>query len=92
MSHIKNRNKKSIRSKYKNLSLFSSGKNKPKTKTGYGNKSRAIMTLKNIKKYNKTYQKQVVNTLYNRAKYHKYQNKDMREAMKVFKLWLKNNN
>ena len=87
MSHKNYKKSKKI-----NLSLFSSGKNKPKTKTGYGNKSRAIMTLKNIKKYNKIYQKQVVNTLYNRAKYHKYQNKDMREAMKVFKLWLKNNN
>jgi len=27
--------------------------------------------------------------MYNRAKYHPYQTKDMIEAMKVFKVWLK---
>lgn len=27
--------------------------------------------------------------MYNRAKYHKYRTKDMEEAMKVFKKWLK---
>ena len=37
------------------------------------------------------YQKQVVNTMYNRAKYHPYQTEDMREAMKVFEKWLQKN-
>ena len=32
---------------------------------------------------------QVVNTMYNRAKFHANQTSDMREAMKVFKKWLK---
>ena len=31
----------------------------------------------------------VINTMYNRAKCHKYQTADMREAMKVYKKWLK---
>jgi len=70
-------------------SLYSNGNRKPRTKTGYGNAKRAIDTLKNIKKFDKTYQIQVVNTMYNRAKYHKNQTPDMREAMKVFKKWLK---
>ena len=30
--------------------------------------------------------------MYNRAKYHPYQTKSMREAMKVFEKWLKKNN
>lgn len=72
-------------------SLYSSGSKKPQTKTGYGNESKARMTLKNIKSKDLTYQKQVVNTMYNRAKYHKYQTQGMREAMKIFKEWLKKN-
>ena len=81
-----------ISPKYKNdgdsLSLYSNGKKKSRTKTGYGNAKRAKETLKNIKKFDKTYQTQVVNTMYNRAKFHANQTSDMREAMKVFKKWL----
>jgi len=82
-----------------NKSLYSSGNKKPKVKTGYsrssssfrgyGDVERAKMTLKNIKGMNKDYQIRVVNTMYNRAKFHKNQTKDMREAMKVFRNWLK---
>jgi hypothetical protein len=67
----------------------------PKTSlkgTGYANKEKAITTLDLIKNYDLIYQKQVVLTMYNRAKFHKYQTKDMLEAMKVYKKWLKSNN
>lgn len=89
----KNYGKKIKSSKYKakfsmNTSLFDNGSKKPRTKTGYANKEKAIMTIKNIKKYDKQYQMRVINTLYNRAKYHKYQTKEMREAMKIFKKYL----
>ena len=70
-------------------SLYSSGNKKPRVKTGYANKEKAEMTLKNIKKEELSYQLQVVNTMYNRAKYHKYQTEGMKEAMKIFKNWLK---
>ena len=66
-------------------SLYSNGKKKSRTKTGYGNAKKARETLKNIKKFDKAYQMQVVNTMYNRIKYHVFQTKDMTEAMKVFK-------
>jgi hypothetical protein len=33
---------------------------------------------------------QVVNTMYNRAKYHANQTDGMRDAMKIFKKWLNN--
>lgn len=71
-------------------SLYSDGKKKPKTKTGYGDSKRAKETLKNIKKFDNKYQMQVVNTMYNRAKYHANQTEGMRDAMKIFKKWLKN--
>ena len=72
-------------------SLYSNGKKKSRTKTGYGNAKKARETLRNIKKFDKVYQMQVVNTMYNRAKYHANQTEDMRLAMKVFKKWLNSN-
>ena len=71
-------------------SLYSNGKKRPKTKTGYGDSRRAKETLKNIKKFDNKYQMQVVNTMYNRAKYHANQTDGMRDAMKIFKKWLNN--
>jgi len=70
-------------------SLYSNGKKRSRTKTGYRNIKIAKETLKNIKKFDKAYQVQVVNTMYNRAKYHANQTSEMRDAMKVFKKWLK---
>lgn len=66
----------------------------PKTSlkgTGFKNKQKALDTIELIKDYNLTYQKNVVNTMYNRAKYHPYQTKDMKEAMKIYKIWIKKN-
>jgi hypothetical protein len=34
---------------------------------------------------------QIVNTMYNRAKHHKYQTTGMKKAMKVYKDWLSKN-
>lgn len=56
--------------------------------TGYKDAKKARQTIKLVSKYDKIYQHQVINTMYNRAKYHPYQTKDMKEAMKVFKKWL----
>jgi len=56
--------------------------------TGFKNKQKAIETLKIIKNRDIIYQKQVVNTMYNRAKYHPHQTNDMKEAMKIFNKWL----
>ena len=53
--------------------------------------SQLIDTLKIIKNKDLTYQKQVVNTMYNRAKYHPNQTDNMKEAMKIFSIWLKKN-
>jgi hypothetical protein len=58
--------------------------------TGYKNKQKALQTIKIIKNRSKKYQFSVINTMYYRAKHHKYQTKEMREAMRVYKGWLEN--
>ena len=56
--------------------------------TGYGSKIKAENTLKIIKKLPEVKQKQIVITMFNRAKFHKYRTKDMELAMKVFSKWM----
>jgi len=75
-----------------NKSLYSDNHPKTSTKgTGFKDKQKALDTLEIIKNRDLTYQKQVVTTMYNRAKYHPHQTPDMKEAMKVYAKWLKEN-
>ena len=83
--------KRSKKSKKINKSLYSNGKNKPKIKSGYGSAEIARKTLKNIKGHSRSYKMQIVNTMYNRAKHHKYQTSGMKKAMKIYKSWLSKN-
>ncbi len=55
-----------------------------KVKAQYGTAERARQTLKRLRGKPKAYQRQVVTTMYYRAKHHKYQTKGMKEAMKVY--------
>ena len=71
--------------------LFSNSRKKSKIKIGYGTEETALKTLKNIKKFAIGKQIQIVNTMYNRAKFHANKTVDMRKAMKVYRKWLKNN-
>lgn len=74
-----------------NKELYSD--NHPETtikNTGYKNKQTAINTIKLIKKRSLRYQFDVINTMYNRAKYNKYINENMLEAMDIFIKWLNN--
>lgn len=62
---------------------------KPRTHgTGYGSAEKARKTLKLLKGKPFVYQRQVVGTLYYRAKHHKYQTRGMRDAMGVYKKWV----
>jgi hypothetical protein len=73
-----------------NISLYSDNHPKTSTKgTGFKDKQKALDTLKIIKDRDMTYQKQVVTTMYNRAKYHPHQTPAMKDAMKVYDEWLK---
>lgn len=56
--------------------------------TGFKDAKKALSTLELIKNRDLIYQFQVVNTMYNRAKFHPHRTKDMEAAMKIFKKWL----
>jgi hypothetical protein len=76
--------------KHKSIELYTNAHAKTTIKgTGYKNKKTALNTLKLIK--DKPLKKQflIINVLYQRAKYHKNQTKDMIQAMNVFEKWLK---
>lgn len=67
----------------------------PKTSlkgTGFKNKEIAIKTIDLVKKRSLKYQFDVINTMYNRAKYHPNKTTEMEEAMKIFSNWLKKYN
>ena len=74
-----------------NLSLFSDYN--PKTTTyglGFKDKEKALYTVKAIKNRNLKYQVNVIATMLGRAKKHPYKTKNMKDAIKVFSLWMKN--
>lgn len=88
MGHLINKKK----FKPTNLSLYSDYNPKKTVKgLGFKNKEKAIKTLEIIKDKPLKYQKNVVNTMLNRAKYHPHKTKEMKEAIKVFEKWLKKN-
>ena len=85
MGYLKNNKNKLV-----NLSLYEDYNPKTTIKNlGFKNKEKALYTINKIKDKKLTYQKNVINTMYNRAKYHPNRTKDMEAAMKVFKKWLK---
>jgi hypothetical protein len=59
-------------------------KGRSKVKAGYGTAEKAKQTLKRLRGTPSAYQRQVATTMFYRAKYHKYQTKNMKEAMKVY--------
>lgn len=80
-----------VRTTKKRGQLFNnSPRGAPRVKgTGYGSRNKARKTLKKIRSKPKALQRQIVTTMYYRAKYHKYQTQGMRNAMKVYKPYLK---
>ncbi len=77
--------------KIKSIELYTDAHPKSTVKgTGYKDKKLAKRTLNLIKNKPKKTQFLIVNVLYQRAKYHKSQTKNMVEAMSVFEKWLNN--
>jgi hypothetical protein len=75
------------------MSLYSNNKH-PETNilnTGYKDINAVKRTIKLISKRSIIYQKSVINTMYNRAKYHQHKTEDMTNAMKYMKSWLTEN-
>ena len=62
--------------------------NKSLKNTGFKDIKTAEKTIKLIQKRSLKYQFDVINTMYNRAKYHPHKTKNMEDAMKIFKKWL----
>ena len=56
--------------------------------SGYNSIEVAKSTIRSIKTKSKSEQKEIVETMYNRAKYHDTQTGGMREAMEIFEQWL----
>jgi hypothetical protein len=56
--------------------------------TGFKNKTKALETIKLIKKRSLHYQFTVINTMYYRAKNYPHKTSNMNDAIKIFKLWL----
>lgn len=71
--------------------LFSDNpRGKPILKTlGYGTKQKATNSVKQLRRMPLPYQRQAATTMYYRAKYHKYQTHNMKQAMQVYKKFLK---
>jgi len=79
-------NTRKVRKNQKASQLFSDAPSgKPKTRgIGYGSAEKARKSIQLLKGKPKVYQRQVATTMFFRAKYHKYQNQGMRDAMKVW--------
>lgn len=78
--------------KLKNVDLYTDAHTKTTIKNlGFKNKEKAIYTINKTNKLKLKDQFRIINVMYNRAKYHPNKTKDIKEAMKVFKKWLKKN-
>ena len=56
--------------------------------TGFKDAQSAEKTIKLVSKRSLRYQFDVINTMYNRAKFHPHKTKNMEDAMNIFKIWL----
>lgn len=57
--------------------------------TGFKDSKTASNTIKLVSKRSLRYQFDVINTMYNRAKYHPNRTKQMEDAMEIYQKWLK---
>jgi len=70
------------------MGVFNDAKNPPAIKAGYGTRKKAKNTIRRLRTVRRSKARQVAQTMYYRAKYHKYQTPGMRNAMKVYGSYL----
>ena len=70
------------------MAVFNDSDKIPVVKAGYGTRKKAKNTIRRFHSVSKTKARQVAQTMYYRAKYHKYQTPGMRNAMKIYKEYL----
>lgn len=71
------------------MPIFNDAKHKPAIKAGYGTAKKARNTLRRLRHVTRSKARQVAQTMYFRAKYHKYRTEGMKDAMKIYKNFLK---
>jgi len=85
---MKTQKNRKVRKGHKLFNDAPSGK--PKTRgIGYGSAEKAKKSIQLLRGKPKAYQMQVATTMFYRAKYHKYQNQGMRDAMKIWGDYIK---
>lgn len=70
------------------MSIFNNAVKTPVVKAAYGTRKKAKNTIRRLRSVSRSKARQVAQTMYYRAKYHKYQTSGMRNAMKVYKNYL----
>ena len=91
---MKKRSRSKERSKEKTNLFDNQSKDKKKkynVKLGYSDAEKAIQTIKNVKKFDLSVQHQLINSMLNRAKYNKNQTDGMKDAIKIYTKWMKEN-
>jgi len=70
------------------MPLFNDATHKATIKAGYGTAKRARNTIRRLRHTTQKKARQVAQTMYFRAKYHKHQTKGMKNAMKIYQRYL----
>jgi hypothetical protein len=70
------------------MGVFDNAVKPPAIRAGYGTRKKARNTIQRLRRVSRSKARQVAQTMYYRAKYHKYQTPGMRNAMKVYKEFL----
>lgn len=79
-----------MKQKIKSIELYTNSHPNTTIKgTGFKNENTAKKSIKLLKGKSDYYKFLVINTLYQRAKYHPHQTKNMKNAMKIFQNWIK---
>ena len=84
MGHLRKKIKPINQSLYSDYNKLTSNKG-----FGFSSKEKAIETINKLKKEKIRYQLYVVTTMLGRAKNHPHQTKGMRDAINIYKKWLK---
>jgi hypothetical protein len=70
------------------MGVYNNPVKKPAVKAAYGTRKKAINTIRRLHSLTRSKARQVAQTMYYRAKYHKYQTSGMRNAMKIYGKYL----
>ena len=71
------------------MAVFNNAKRPTRVRLQYGTAKRARNTIHRLRSQPIGYQRQAAQTMYYRARFHKHQTKNMKEAAKVYKQFLR---